>query len=426
MQVQQGGQACRGRPSVLGRVVAEAGHRARLVVVVPVEAVPADVGETCLPATERRLEVAQVQRLGVELPAGAVVEADVLELEHHVDLGAGRVGEAPSLLDGDARHLADAQQLRVAPGDNLPVHLGQELVDAGAAHRLGRPVPVRRAVRRRTVMQPPVGVDTLGDQVDDIHPEAVDPAVEPPAHHVVDRLADVGVLPVEVRLLAAEQVQVVLAGGLVQLPGRAGEEALPVGRLRPRRPGAHALTSRAPPVPVPSGVVGRAAGLHEPRVLVGGVVDHQVHDEPDAACVETGDQLVQLLQRAEGRVDVAVVADVVAVVVLRRGVQRGQPEHVDAQVAQVVQPLQDAAQVTDAVAVGVREAPRVDLVDDRSGPPRRVLPGPAAHATPFLVTIRRPCPTQVVRGASREDAAWRPILTGTDRPAAPTDWRHEP
>ena len=41
----------------------------------------------------------------------------------------------------------------------------------------------------------------LRDQVNNIHTEAVDTAVKPPAHHFVDGLANFGILPVQVRLL---------------------------------------------------------------------------------------------------------------------------------------------------------------------------------------------------------------------------------
>ena len=66
--------------------------------------------------------------------------------------------------------------------------------------------------RNRRCVGKPVG---LGDEVDDVHAEAIDAAVEPPAHDVVDGLSDVGVLPVQIRLLAVEQMEVVLAGGLL-------------------------------------------------------------------------------------------------------------------------------------------------------------------------------------------------------------------
>jgi hypothetical protein len=100
-----------------------------LVVVVPVEAVPADVGEAGLPATERGLQVAQPERPDVPL-AGALVEADVLELEHHVDLAPIGRGELAGLFHRDTRHLADRQQRTV---EDSGIELVEELVDAWPA-----------------------------------------------------------------------------------------------------------------------------------------------------------------------------------------------------------------------------------------------------------------------------------------------------
>ncbi len=139
----------------------------------------------------------------------------------------------------------------------------------------------------------------------------------------------------------------------------------------PRRSGAVSgrLARRPPPVPVPLGVVLRGARLHEPGMLVRGVVDHQVHDQLHAPGVQPVRQLPQLLERAEDRVHVAVVADVVAVVVLRGRVDRGQPDDVDAEPVQVVELADDAAQVPDAVPVRVGEAARIDLVDDGAPEP---------------------------------------------------------
>ncbi len=186
------------------------------------------------------------------------------------------------------------------------------------------PVPVGAPVHL-AVGQRAVGRDVLGDEVDDVHAEAVDAAVEPPPHHRVDRLADVGVLPVEVRLLGVEQVQVVRARGLVEPPRAAPEERAPVRRLGARGARLHALARGAPPVPVaPRALRGRAR-LDEPRVLVARVVDDEVHDELHPARVQPLDQGVEVCERPEQRVDVLVVADVVAVVRLRRPVHRGQP-----------------------------------------------------------------------------------------------------
>ena len=97
--------------------------------------------------------------------------------------------------------------------------------------------------------------------------------------------------------------------------------------------------------------------------------------DPDAERVRLGEQRVEVGQRAEQRVDVARVGDVVAAVGHRRAVERRQPQRVDAELVQVGQPLAHPDQVTDAVAVAVGEAARVDLVEDRGRPP-----GPAGSA----------------------------------------------
>ena len=104
-------------------------------------------------------------------------------------------------------------------------------------------------------------------------------------------------------------------------------------------------------------------------MLVGRVVDDQVHHDPQAALVRLGEQFVHVLEGAEQRVDVLVIGDVVAVVVLRGPVDRGQPQHVHAKIGQIIKTAGDALQVADAVAVRVLEGTRVDLVDHRVGPP---------------------------------------------------------
>ena len=93
----------------------------------------------------------------------------------------------------------------------------------------------------------------LRDEGDDVHAEAVDALVEPEAHEAVDLFADFGVVPVEVGLLYGEVVEVVLAGGGVELPGGAGEEGrvvvgwsvgLPSGPAGPGLPGRARCSSR--------------------------------------------------------------------------------------------------------------------------------------------------------------------------------------
>jgi hypothetical protein len=67
--------------------------------------------------------------------------------------------------------------------------------------------------------------------------------------------------------------------------------------------------------------------------------------------VQCADELVEVLEGAELGVDGLVVADVVSVVALWRGEDRGQPDRVDAQVVEVVEVADEPAQVPDPVAV---------------------------------------------------------------------------
>ena len=133
------------------------------------------------------------------------------------------------------------------------------------------------------------------------------------------------------------------------------------------------LVGVAPDVVVAVGRVGVAARLLEPRVLVGGVVDHQVGDDAHAAAVGRVEEALEVRQRAVVGVDRAVVGDVVAVVAQGRGVERQEPEAVDAQVLEVVELLGEPGEVADAVAVAVVERADVQLVEDGVLVPERIV-----------------------------------------------------
>ena len=210
----------------------------------------------------------------------------------------------------------------------------------------------------------------LGQARRGVHPQPVQAEVEPEPQHVGHVGADAGMVPVQVRLGRGEQVEVPLARRAVRLghpgPGRATEGTDPVVR--------RLLAVLAPAVAeVVAGpfVAARRGGQGgpEPGVLVRGVVGDEVDDHLQAQGVRVVDQPAGVLQGAEQRLDVGVVGDVVAAVLHRRRVPRGEPEAVHAQVAQVGQPGAYAGQVADPVAVAVGEAAQVDLVHHRIAPP---------------------------------------------------------
>jgi hypothetical protein len=59
----------------------------------------------------------------------------------------------------------------------------------------------------------------LGDEIDDIHAEAIYTLLEPEFHNLMHRLDNGGALPVEVRLFGSKQMEIVLCCGLVVGPG---------------------------------------------------------------------------------------------------------------------------------------------------------------------------------------------------------------
>ena len=97
---------------------------------------------------------------------------------------------------------------------------------------------------------------------------------------------------------------------------------------------------------------------------VGGVVGNPVDQHPQPPLVGVGQQEVEVVQGAEDGVDVAVVGHVVAEVGHGRGEEGRDPDGVHPEPLQVVQMPAYPFEVTDAIAVGVSERTRVDLVDD--------------------------------------------------------------
>jgi hypothetical protein len=105
----------------------------------------------------------------------------------------------------------------------------------------------------------------LAVHVDCVDTEAIDATFEPEDHGgLIDGLAGFFVFPVQVRLLGAEEVEIVLLCVLIPFPDATCEVRDPVvGGLA----FAVHIASWAPDVPIALRVVFRRAGFKEPLVL---------------------------------------------------------------------------------------------------------------------------------------------------------------
>jgi hypothetical protein len=116
-----------------------------------------------------------------------------------------------------------------------------------------------------------------------------------------------------------------------------------------------------------------AARPLEPAMLIGGVVQYQLRDHANAPVVSLPQEYPEVSQSPVVRVDSAVVGDVVAIVLERRGIEGEDPERRDTQVLKVVQLLCQAAEVPYPIRVAVIERPGVKLVDDGVLVPERIV-----------------------------------------------------
>ena len=308
---------------------------------------------------------------------------DHLEVERQVGAVAVRavVGHQPVDRQVD---LADQHPLVV--GVHRAPHRGHDRVHLGlvCAVDLQQPVDLR-------LTRPVVGVGRivaefgiLDHEPHHVDPEPVRAAVEPEPHGGDHGILDGRVAPVQVWLLAQEAVQVPLAGGGIEGPGRTAEVRHPVVWR-------HALAPAVPPdVPVALGAVPRRPAVAEPGVLVGGVAGHEVQDDLEASRVGVGHQVVERGERPEQGVDVAVIGHVVAEIRHGRRIDWRDPDRVHAEPGHVVEAPPDALEVADAVAVGVLERARVDLVHGAALPPQVLGHGrPAAARWPRFAPATR-------------------------------------
>jgi|GEM_PF-7010677 len=107
-------------------------------------------------------------------------------------------------------------------------------------------------------------------------------------------------------------------------------------------------------------------------MLIRGVIDHELGDHLQPAPMGLLDEMTKVIERPVIRVHVAVVGDVVAVVLERRGIERQQPDGVDAELLDVVEPLRQPGEIADAVVVRVEERLDMHLIDDGVLVPERI------------------------------------------------------
>ena len=200
---------------------------------------------------------------------------------------------------------------------------------------------------------------------DDILAEPVHAHPEPKAHDVLDLFAHGGIVVIEIGLLHREQMQVVLPSLLVKLPAGTGEGRHPVvGRAL----SVLALAGAPDVIVLILGIARRR--LLEPLVLIGSVVDDEVHDDLHPPLVRAVQHRLEILHGSVVGIYRPIVRDVVAEILLRRCVERREPYRVHPEALYVIEFAEHPFEIAYPVAVAVAKAPRPDLIDRKFLVPR--------------------------------------------------------
>ena len=89
---------------------------------------------------------------------------------------------------------------------------------------------------------------------------------------------------------------------------------------------------------------------------IGGVIQHQVHDDADVARMRRFDQVFELVQRPIGFIHAVIVGNVIAIVAQGRRVDRHDPNTIHAEGLQIIELFSQPAQIAASIAIAILES----------------------------------------------------------------------
>ena len=91
------------------------------------------------------------------------------------------------------------------------------------------------------------------------------------------------------------------------------------------------------------------------------MVGHDIDDNAYSPVVRARNEIGELPQRPEPWIYATIVSDIIPTIRKWRGIERREPQCVHTEVMQVVQSINDAAEITFPVTVGIIERPGIHL-----------------------------------------------------------------
>ena len=118
-------------------------------------------------------------------------------------------------------------------------------------------------------------------------------------------------------------MEIIHTRGFIILPCRAAKAGTPVIGWSIN------VLSFPPDVVIPVRVFLGAFTFDKPFVLVGGVVYNKIHNDAQPSFVGFDKKLVKVLHGSEFIHDCLIITDIIAIIIIRRFVYRGEPDDID-------------------------------------------------------------------------------------------------
>ena len=202
----------------------------------------------------------------------------------------------------------------------------------------------------------------LTNLVDNVQTETNNTLLYPETDTLIQFFAHCRIFPVQVRLFHRKLMEIPLLQLRHISPGTTAKGC-------PHSIGRRIGFSVSPDEIIMIGIVFSLQCLFEPDMLLGTVVQHQVHNDTDASLLAFRNQFLHIFHGTEHGINGAVIRNIISVVYLRRRTDRTQPDSIDSQFLQVIQTIDDAADITNAITVGILEALRIQFVENCLFPP---------------------------------------------------------
>src|SRR5205807_4598145 len=98
------------------------------------------------------------------------------------------------------------------------------------------------------------------------------------------------------------------------------------------------------------------------RILIGSVINDQLGDDAQSPLVCGVEERAKIVERSVVWIDVVIIGDVVAVITQRRWIKGQEPDCGDAKLLEIVEFLDQTAEIANPVAIAVMEGLDVQLV----------------------------------------------------------------